>query len=236
LPALPRRSVLLWGGLIVIVTAIVGAGVFLLLPSQYTAEARVVVGSQSIQAQAVPGYATATGQLATTYTRFFTPTSHGGVSLSLSPIPQSSVIRVEATSDSTVASVHAAADEASHMIQTVNTTLIGKATADDLLAQYEVAQANVLAAQASPTPGEQSQAHLEGLELTADALGKAYQAQVQNSVTGSSTLTLVQPAVATGNNTVSRIEIGVVAAIVAGLLVLAIPLRRRRVDRRGSAS
>jgi hypothetical protein len=196
---------------------VVAAGVLLALPARHTAEARLVVGSQSIQAQAVPGYANATQQLATTYSRFFSPSEVEDASVTVTPIPESAVIRVEATAGSETSAVRQAAETASTMVSSVNGNLASESAADDLLAQYEQAQADVLDATGGTVADE---ARLQGLRLRADAFGKAYQTQVQNAISGASTLAVVQTAVGTGSNTTSRWQIAILCAITFGVVVV----------------
>lgn len=94
--------------LIVLVCLAVAAGLSASRPVTYRAETRLGVGSSSLSARAVPGYALATQQLAVDYARYVNDDSTramldsmdvaGGDQVSLitaSPIPESNIIRIE---------------------------------------------------------------------------------------------------------------------------------------------
>src|SRR3954454_4215176 len=110
-PSNPLRSMLrLWPVTVVAVALGLAGGLAydLTLPTSYTAEVRLAVGGQTVAAQAVPGFALASQQLAADFARYVGPQQDSAVlkqalgprtaevvSVAASPIPQSNVIRVE---------------------------------------------------------------------------------------------------------------------------------------------
>jgi hypothetical protein len=104
----PRRPVANYvvpACLLALVGLVCGLGLFLATPSTYTAESRIAVGHETLSAIQVPGYVSATQQLASDYARYVQdtlsersqlPDGGAGVrSISASPIPESNIIRVE---------------------------------------------------------------------------------------------------------------------------------------------
>jgi hypothetical protein len=106
---------------LVVLGALGGAAVARSQPTTYTAEERLAVGGGDLAAQSVPGFALASQELASNYARFVTagpvrsalpPQTAGRVfTITASPVPESNVIRVEATA-ADAASATMAADEA----------------------------------------------------------------------------------------------------------------------------
>ncbi len=91
--------------LIVLIATLVGAGVALLRPTTYTAETRLAIGRGEMSSLNIPGYPTAAKDMASNYARWVTDqgvaglrTPEGVTSLAASPIPDSSVLRIEAKS------------------------------------------------------------------------------------------------------------------------------------------
>ncbi len=115
----------------------------------YTAEARLVVGSDELAAYEVPGYAAASEQLAANYSRYlgvreaqgqlrFTLQGFEGITaVRASPIPDSSVIRVEVAGQSQRAALGAADAVADYLRDLVNR---GASDRDALLQTYAGAQ------------------------------------------------------------------------------------------------
>lgn len=100
---------------------------WLLRPPVYTAEARLAVGSGQMTALNIPGYPTASEAMASNYARWV---DHQGVqgqlvpegtlSLSASPIVESNVLRIEATSRDPQVAVSAADEAANALREAVN--------------------------------------------------------------------------------------------------------------------
>lgn len=92
--------------LIVVVVGAMGAGVAMLKPNVYTAESRLAVGAGEMSTLAIPGFPTASRDLASNYARWVTLQGVGGtaappgtLSLAASPIPDSNVLRIEAKAE-----------------------------------------------------------------------------------------------------------------------------------------
>lgn len=129
-----------------------GLGVAALTPATYTAEARLAVGSGEMSNLNIPGYPTASADMAENYSRWVTITGAGGkviaddgsVKLSASPLPASNVIRLEAkSSDSELAL--STADEAADALQTAVNEVRDENDPEKILAEIEE-NAPVLAA------------------------------------------------------------------------------------------
>lgn len=91
-------------------------------PTTYTAETRLAVGTGELSNLNIPGYPTASADIASNYARWVTAEGAGGrivggddVTLSASPIPESNVIRIEADSGDPDTAL-AAADEAAEAL------------------------------------------------------------------------------------------------------------------------
>jgi len=141
--------------LIAVVTVIglvCGVGAAFLRPARYTAEARIVVGTNATLAnvQASAGLPAAEDSFAAEYARLITSSTvmsevasrlheaslHG--SLSASPIPQSPIIRVDANASSPNAAARLAEVGAEELISAVDKLNTGTAaTVQGLLAKYE---------------------------------------------------------------------------------------------------
>ncbi len=103
-----------------LVGALLGALVALMQPTTYTGEYRLAVGQGEMSALNIPGYPTATKDLASNYSRWVTDHGVAGMrlpegvtSLTASPLPDSSVVRIEATAedpDTATAGAKSAAD------------------------------------------------------------------------------------------------------------------------------
>lgn len=143
----PNVAIVLVSGLL---GAVVGAGISLTIPVMHTAESRLVVGSQTVEAQSVPGYALATQQLGVTYARLSTApavtqaASAGAkgesVSVSVSPIPESAVLRVEVTSASSASAVGAATAAAQALVVEASKVSANSDDVNRLFAAYTQAQ------------------------------------------------------------------------------------------------
>ena len=119
--------------LAVLTAAAIGAGSALLVPTDYLAETRLAVGGNDLAAQAVPGFALASQEMAANYARYVNNAQEqsalesdlgiraGAVEeVSASPIPQSNVVRIEVTARTPEAAVSAAAAVAKSLMDRVN--------------------------------------------------------------------------------------------------------------------
>src|SRR5918911_4044178 len=116
-PAMRRRWPLTL--VLVVLGALGGAVAARSQPTTYTAEERLAVGSGGLSAQAVPGFALASQELASNYARFVTAgpvrsalpaqTARRVLTVTASPVPESNVVRVEATATDPAAATVAAA-------------------------------------------------------------------------------------------------------------------------------
>jgi capsular polysaccharide biosynthesis protein len=178
----------------------------------YTAEARLVVGDQTLGAFAVPGYTVATQDLAASYARLVDSDavasqvskvragSSNTVTVSASPIPESPVVRVEAQSASRTLAVDAANAAGQALISSVATLGNTDSTLSVLQRDYNQAdsalssaKAAVAAAEANPdlkstVPALQQRAAeaLNRAELAQDSqniMVSAYANAIQNRIT-----------------------------------------------------
>lgn len=92
----------------------------------YTAEARLAVGAGELSTIAIPGFPTASEDLASSYSRWVTTVGvgemtlpEGTMSMAASPIPESNVIRIEATSKNESTATEAADAAAAQLIEEV---------------------------------------------------------------------------------------------------------------------
>ena len=105
-PLLPLKEHPLLVALCAIIGLVLGLGVAAITPATYTAETRLAVGTGELSNLNIPGYPTASADMAANYARWVTSTGAGGevvtdgsdVELTASPLPGSNVIRVEAKS------------------------------------------------------------------------------------------------------------------------------------------
>ncbi|NHC13442.1 hypothetical protein [Motilibacter deserti] len=151
-PASPRRSTrtsaaLLLACLLAGLTA--GVGAAMTRPVSYTAEARLVVGDQSLSAQAVPGYANAIELLAASYARLVggdavqrsVREAVPGAAVTGSPVPGAPVIRIEAVADNQGDAVRAADDAVTALRGAVADPEQRSGQLDALAKTYETAKA-----------------------------------------------------------------------------------------------
>gem|GEM_PF-958339 len=239
-------------------------------PPIYTAETRLAIGAQGLSSYAIPGFALAAQELAADYARYVSLAQDGSaltaalgsrsaeiVGLSASPVPNSSVISVEAQSGDSVLAMKAATAVGAALIAATNVQTNDQ-TAAALLKQYTtlsatVAQANqvLVAAQtlvtklltlstATPSQIASAQAteadaatNYATLQLQQTALGNRYQS-VATSSTPSSNLSVVQPATVIFNNTTKNEELYGLVGLAGGgaLSLVAATIRSRIVKRR----
>jgi hypothetical protein len=141
---------------LVVLGALGGAAVARSQPPTYTAEARLAVGGGDLAAQAVPGFALASQELASNYARFVTvgpvrsalppETAQRVLTVAASPVPESNVIRIEATATDG-ASATAAADLAGRRLVTQVNKIATEGSADQVRQQYRQLSQEVADAQ-----------------------------------------------------------------------------------------
>ena len=155
LTALARRWKL--AALLIVAGAGIGAGAAYVTPTTYTGEARIAVGSQSLDARVVAGYTDASQQLASDVSRYvndrqaqsdLTPVlgeqTDSVERISASPIAGSSVILVEVDAADEAAATRGAQTIAQQLVDQVNASY---ANPDALLQRYTDLSAQVQAAQ-----------------------------------------------------------------------------------------
>ncbi|HEY5455397.1 MAG TPA: hypothetical protein VIJ96_08000 [Acidothermaceae bacterium] len=236
----------------------------------YTAETRLAIGAQGLSSYAIPGFALAAQELAADYARYVSLAQDQSalklalgtraseiVGLSASPVPNSSVVSIEAqsadpqlamkasdtvgaaliaatnvaTSDQTAAGLlkqyTAAAAAAAKANQTLNTAQALVATLSTLPAATPAA---IAAAQAAEVNAATNYA---ALQLQQTTLGNRYQSAATSS-TPSSNLNVVQPAVIVLNDTRKNEELDGLVGLAAGgaLALLAATVRAQFVRRR----
>ncbi len=117
-----------WLQSIVVVALATALGILVaaLMAPTYKAEARLAVGAGELSTVAIPGFPTASKDLAASYSRWVTLQGVGGFDtppnvedLSASPIPESNVIRIETTSADQQAALSAAQGAAQGLIAAV---------------------------------------------------------------------------------------------------------------------
>jgi uncharacterized protein involved in exopolysaccharide biosynthesis len=235
----------------------------------YTAEVRLAVGGQGLSSYAIPGFALASQQLAADYARYVSVAQDGPalkttlgaragevLGLSASPVPNSSVVSIEAQAADGQLAMKAATAVGSALIATTNAQT-NEQSAAALLAQYNtlsgtVAQANQdlqnaqqlvtkLAAATTTTATQLTAAQaievaaatkFASLQLQQTALASRYQS-VATSDTPSSNLAVVQPAAIIFNNTTKNEELfGLVGLAAGGAIALVAATVRARLAKR----
>lgn len=136
--------------------ALAGAGLSTLHTTQTTAEARLAVGSQSLDAYQVGSYAEASSRLAANYARFVQDSPSGTpdmeaalagetgsiTAISASPIPESNVVRIEVTATRPEVAVLAAQVVADNLLDQANEE--SGPSSEALLAKHETLAAKVV--------------------------------------------------------------------------------------------
>jgi hypothetical protein len=141
---------------LVVLGAVAGAAASTLVHTTYTSEVRLAVGGSDLSAQAVPGFALASQELASNYARFVTaapvrsalpPEEAANVlTVSASPVPESNVIRVEVTARDEASSLAAAAEAGRQLVAQVG-KIVSSTGAPKTLAQYRELSRQVAEAQ-----------------------------------------------------------------------------------------
>lgn len=238
-PGLARLAV---AGVLVLLCAGIGAALgSAVLGGRTTAEARLIVGDQTIRAQTVPGYALATQQLAASYARLATADAvaeHAppGAEVSASPVPDSAVVRVEAVADDPQKAV-AAADAASvALVDMVKDLTSGGASHEEALKGWEQARQRLRAAEAAVAEETSAAGRaragdvVEFRRLEVEALAEAHREAVKASASGSASLAVTQQAAVTSTNTPRAATLGAFAGAVLAALILGVAwlVRARR--------
>lgn len=229
--------------LVVVLGTILGAaGTMFAMPTAATAEARLVVGDQSLSAQQVAYYGTATVALAETYSRYVTEgwvetyAGQGVTGVQATVIPNTPVVRLSAEADTIEAAV-AGADRAADSLvaQVADNSPANRAveleaefkasTTAAQEARREVERATSAAA-GGRSGGEERLLAARTEQQLADAKVEALRTAYQNTLTASKTpttgLTKIQPAAPVESQLAQPALLGAVAGgtiAVLGLLV-----------------
>lgn len=201
-----------------------------------TAEARLVVGDQSIRAQSVPGYALATQQLAATYARLIASPADSDSGVSASPIPDSAVIAVRAETEDAAGAI-AAADAASSRLVEAATQARGGAGDESAVEAYrealtDVREAETAAARAAPGAARgRAQESVSVAQARAEGLAQAVREASTAAASGSAGVSVTQPAQIVSSSMPRALALGgfaggVVVALVIGAIVVARGARR----------
>lgn len=202
LTALARRWKL--AALLIVVGAGAGAGTAYLTPTTYTGEARVAVGSQSLDARVVAGYTTASQQLASDVSRYvndrqaqndLTPVlgdeADSVERISASPIAGSSVIMVEVEAVDRTAATQGAQTIAQQLVDQVNATYTNP---DELLQRYTDLSSKVQATQQAVVAADSAVAAAQARRNPDPAQVAAAQAAAQQQATQLDVLKVQQEA------------------------------------------
>jgi hypothetical protein len=241
-----------------------GAGVAIGIRREpvYTAEARLNVGNVDVSSQALPGYVVATQSLAASYSRAIVSqevvrpvaaslrrsevdvASH----VSASPVPESSVIRVEATGPDSLTAVTLVNAASKSLARYVGGLNPAGGVSDRVLAQYRQGELDVAKADqrhrqlarryvSKPTGDlraalREAAATLSAAKLKVEALGVRYQDIEQNRPMDNFVQTLTTATTAASDRN-SALAIRAFTGAVAGLLLgaalsTALSNRRRR--------
>ncbi len=175
------RMIAIVTGLCLVVTLTL---TWLLRPPVYTAEARLAVGSGQMTALNIPGYPTASEAMASNYARWV---NHQGVqgqlvpegtlSLAASPIVESNVLRIEATSHDPAIAVQAA-DEAADALREAVNQVADFNDPEALIAEISDAVAPLIVAREAAQRAEQDYNDAQDDGATSAELDEAFQTMV----------------------------------------------------------
>ncbi|NAZ75768.1 hypothetical protein GTQ99_10130 [Kineococcus sp. T13] len=204
LTALARRWKL--AALLIVVGAGAGAGTAYLTPTTYTGEARIAVGSQSLDARVVAGYTDASQQLASDVSRYvndrqaqndLTPVlgeqAESVERISASPIAGSSVIMVEVDALTEAAATQGAQTIAQQLVDQVNATYTNP---DELLQRYTDISSQVQTTQQAVIAADAAVAAAQARRGAPAADVQAAQALAQQQATQLDVLKVQQEALA----------------------------------------
>jgi uncharacterized protein involved in exopolysaccharide biosynthesis len=242
--------------LVVVLAAAIVAGV--LRPVTYTAQTRLNVGQGTITSQSIPGYATGVQSLASSYSRAIVarsvteplgqqlglPTHVVERRLTASPIPESSVIVVQATGPSEAKAVDLANRGGAQLISYVTQQGSTTRDAEQLLTRFRQATVELVKAsdrldrlRRSGTSRRSivgAQADVEAARLRSKTLSQSY-SQLQEGVSTSSLLQVLTEASGASDDRNAQVErLGVTGLLAGGFLGLcaALALQRRRTTAR----
>src|SRR5450755_780431 len=133
---------------------VAGVGAGATKPPVYTAETRLAIGAQGLSSYAIPGFALAAQELAADYARYVSLAQDASalklalgtraseiVGLSASPVPNSSVISIEAQSADSALAMKASNAVGAALIAATNVSTSDQSAAA-LLKQYDTAAAS----------------------------------------------------------------------------------------------
>ncbi len=192
-------------------------------PVTYTAEARLAVAGGDLAAQAVPGYALASQELAANYARYVNNSDDQGAleeavelpagsvaSVAASPVPESNVVRIEVDAVDAASATAAAAYVADTLIERVEAASTEEEAAS-VLAEFTTISTEV--AQAEQAAGSAQAAVDAGLQAAAPDL-EARRAAAADAAARLSVLRVQQEALAqryrTLVDTISSVNLTVV--------------------------
>ncbi|MDO5681543.1 MAG: hypothetical protein Q4G46_01770 [Propionibacteriaceae bacterium] len=228
-----------------LVGALLGVLVGLLIPTSQTAEVRVAVGQGSLTTSAIAGFPLAAVNLASNYARYVNSTGVAreatmpGVKLKASQIPESNVIRIEATSKNAEDATAAATAAADELIAQVNDESIQREIKDtrdalaaasqqysDAFARVQSHQAELIRLQAPPVATVEQRdgarnrlAEAKGAEGIAEAELNAQQTKLVRLISENSQaakLTLVREVGKPTSSRSSNMQIGGLLGLVVG--------------------
>lgn len=251
------------GTVLVVAGTALGAGAGALLPPEYTAEARVAVGSNDLTALAIPGYAYGAQELAASTSRYvgnaqvlgeLDPVLGGDAAsvtgVSASPLPDSSIIRVEVTAVDAETAVRGTDALTTYLLEQADRVNSSTDT-DELLEEFsalsrQVAEAEAartdaaaaLAASPAGSPAREAarealvegEASVDVLTAQQSALGARYEQATTASGITYQLRVVAGAALSSDTRTAAVQRYGVLGAGVGGLaaLIVAVLLDRRR--------
>ncbi|WP_420176371.1 hypothetical protein [Luteococcus sp. OSA5] len=244
--------------IVMVLGTIAGVGLGATKPVTYTAEARVAVGTGDLSTGAIAGFPLAAKDMASNYARWVNDRglrngSTDGVTMAASPIPESSIIRIEGTGTDLAAVTAATKKTAEELVSSANgegTKLDPKITFDQYTkaaAQWSKAKSDLNAAQSELEELQADDAATSRIEaarkkVTAamaeetqqlqhmNALGAKYQKQMVDT-SEAADLVLVRDAEESSNDRTSLMQRYGLLGLVAGgalALLLAVALDRRQ--------
>jgi uncharacterized protein involved in exopolysaccharide biosynthesis len=220
----------------------------------YTADAQLNVGGGDLTSQSIPGYAVGVQSLASAYSRAISADAivsrtatqvrraPGDVrgSLAASPIPESPIIRVEATGSSERAAVALANAGAQQLIAYVTERAPASDAGDALLRSFRAASARLAAAQRTLGEAkngndakrlEDAQAAVDVAQLQTRTLADQYAASAASTSSESGVIHVLAAAATAASDRRPTIEKLGLAGVIAGFVLgcaLALLLDRRR--------
>lgn len=236
-----------WVAVPVLLTVVLAFAVGLTRTPTYTAESRLVVGGTTANTsltQSVLGNQT----LASVYARLITSDpvttrianetgsdqEESAASLSASPIPESPIIRVEATADTDDKAIDLANAASAALVETVSSDSQDTTQLDVLLRQVSTAEREANDARvvrdraqrrfdASPTQANErrlnnAEGNLRAAQLKVNALSEAYQQETLQR-TGDTSLEVLNPARSATSDRSSTLQTLVVIGLLGGLAI-----------------